>query len=70
MILKIIKWCNGRHTVFALYFAFMGTALAWFHKLDANFIALITAIQGLVFAHSVKEDYFSSKDASKDQDGK
>lgn len=33
--------------------------MQWFHKLDGNYIALITALQGFVFAHSVQENYFS-----------
>jgi hypothetical protein len=52
---------SGRHTMFAVYFALMGTVLAWFHRLDMNFIALIGAVQGFVLLHSGKEDWFSLK---------
>jgi hypothetical protein len=61
MFQKVIKWCQGRHTMFAIYFAVMGTVLAWCHRLDMNFIALIGAVQGFVFLHSGKEDWFSLK---------
>jgi hypothetical protein len=55
--------------MFALYFASMGTVLAWFHKLDVNFIMLIGAVQGLVLGHSVKEDvmcYLKAKNGQGD----
>lgn len=58
---KIANWAEGRHTLFAIFFAVHGTILAWFHRLDLNYIALIGAIQGLVLAHSAKEDYFAQK---------
>jgi hypothetical protein len=58
-----MKWFQGRHTMFALYFTVMGTILAWCRRLDPNFIALIGAIQGLIFIHSAKEDYFNMKAA-------
>lgn len=65
MLNKIFKWCSGRHTTFAVYFAGMGTLLAWFHRLDPNYVALVGAIQALIFAHSAKEDYFAkTKDAN------
>jgi hypothetical protein len=49
---------QGRHTLFALFFTGMGTVLAWKQKLDPNFVALATVMQGWVFAHSYKEDKF------------
>jgi len=58
MFAKIFQWCQGRHTAFALFFTFAGTAMAWYHRLDMSYVALITAVQGLVFAHSCKEDHF------------
>jgi hypothetical protein len=36
--------------------------MQWFHRLDGNYIALITAIQGFVFAHSTAQTYIASKD--------
>lgn len=64
MFERVIKWMAGRHTMFAVYFAITGTVLQCYHKLDGNFIALITAVQGFVFFHSYKEDYFAQKAAS------
>lgn len=63
MFSKFFKWCSGRHTGFAVYFALMGTTLAWFHRLDLNYVALIGAIQSLVLGHSIKEDYVAMKQA-------
>lgn len=61
MFQKVVRYVLGRHTLFALFFAIFGSVLQWYHRLDGNFIALITAVQGFVFAHSAKEDYFASK---------
>ena len=61
MFTQIIKWANGRHTLFALFFTVMGTTLAWFHRLDPSYVMLVTAIQGWVFAHSYKEDKFKEE---------
>ena len=62
MIKKILTWSQGRHTAFAVFFAGMGTILAWFHRLDGTYIGLVTALQGYVMLHSVKEDYFKKDD--------
>lgn len=56
--MKIFQYLSGRHTSFAVFFTLMGTLLAWFHRLDPSYVMLVTAIQGWVFAHSAKEDYF------------
>jgi hypothetical protein len=61
MIKKILVWSQGRHTAFAIFFTVMGTTMAWFHRLDPSYIALVGAIQAFVFAHSAKEDYFEKK---------
>ena len=61
MLQKLFKWTQGRHTAFAVYFALVGTALQWFHRLDPNFIMLIASVQAFVLGHSVKESYFDSK---------
>lgn len=61
MFKKIVAWAQGRHTLFALYFALSGTTLQVFHRLDGNFIALIAAVQAFVFAHSTQENYFDNK---------
>lgn len=56
---SVMNWCQGRHTAFALYFAICGTVLEAFHRLDPSYVALVTAIQGLILAHSYKEDKFN-----------
>lgn len=63
MFKRLTTWCGGRHTSFAVFFTLIGTALAWCHRLDMNYVALIGAIQAFVFAHSCKEDHFSTKDS-------
>jgi hypothetical protein len=68
MFSKLIKWATGRHTLFAIYFTISGTVLQIYHKLDGNFIALIAAIQAFILGHSVKEDYFSSKNKLESED--
>jgi hypothetical protein len=68
MFNKVINWLKGRSTMFAIYFTIMGTVMAWFGKLDPNFIMLIGAVQGLVIAHSAKEDYFAGKRQDKDKE--
>jgi hypothetical protein len=61
MFKKILDWCQGRHTFFAGVELAVGTTLAWFHRLDMNFVALCGTIQSLVLMHSVKEDWFTAK---------
>lgn len=59
MLQKIFAYCSGRHTAFAIFFALVGTGLQVYHRLDANYIGLITVIQGWVFAHSYQENKFN-----------
>jgi hypothetical protein len=54
---RIFAYLSGRHTAFALFFTIMGTLMAWFHRLDPSYVALIGAIQSFVFAHSWKQDH-------------
>lgn len=61
MLQKLIKWSSGRHTLAAVWFALTGLGLAWFHRLDGNYVALCVALQGYILVHSGKEDYFASK---------
>lgn len=53
--------------MFAIYFALVGTLLAWYHRLDINFIMLIGAVQSFVLGHSIKEDWFAMKAAAAQQ---
>jgi hypothetical protein len=64
MLQKLFALCRGRHTAFAIFFALSMTALAAFGKLTGDYVAGIGAVQALLFAHSVKEDYFANKGAS------
>jgi len=68
MFKKLAAWAQGRHTLFAAYFALVGTGLQVSHRLDGNFIALIAAVQAFVFAHSVQENHFEKKDDKKDDE--
>jgi hypothetical protein len=67
MLQKLSRWLQGRHTMFAIYFALVGTVLAWYHRLDINFIMLIGAVQSFVLGHSIKEDWFAMKAAAAQQ---
>lgn len=58
MFTQLVKWAQGRHTLFAIFFTIMGTTMAWFHRLGPDYVALITAVQGLILAHSWKEDKY------------
>lgn len=61
---KLTNYFQGRHTTFAIFFALVGSAMQWFHRLDGNYIALITAIQGFVTVHSAIETHYESKENS------
>lgn len=65
-ISKFFNVFCGRATTFAIFFTLAGTTLAFKGHLDASYVALITAIQGLVFAHSWKEDVMEAKAANLD----
>ena len=61
MFQKLANWFQGRHTLAAVWFAITGLILAWFHRLDSSYVSLCIALQGYIFVHSTKEDYFASK---------
>jgi hypothetical protein len=67
MIKKILIWSQGRSTLFASFFALAGTTLAWYNRLTPTYVALVTAIQGYVVVHSIKEDYFKKDDKTLDK---
>jgi hypothetical protein len=67
-ISTLFNFFCGRATTFAIAFAIAGTVLAFTGHLDTNYVALITAIQGLVFAHSWKEDIMEWKNARAEKD--
>jgi hypothetical protein len=57
----IFNFFQGRSTAFALIFTVCGIILTFQGKLTANYALFVTAIQGLVFAHSCKEDWQQQK---------
>jgi hypothetical protein len=61
VIKRLLAWPQGRTTTFAAFFALFGSILAWFSRLTPTYIALVTALQGYVVVHSIKEDYFDKK---------
>lgn len=58
MFKKLASVFQGRHTMFLCFFAITGTVMAWQHKLDANYVSLVVALQGAALTHSWKEDKF------------
>lgn len=70
-VTKAFQVAQGRHTFFAAFFAVTAFILAWAGKLTDSYAAVITALQAMILAHSVKEDYFAAKDGKGgDGDGK
>jgi hypothetical protein len=66
VVASIFNFFQGRATAFAILFAAVGIRLAFMGKLDANYALFVTAIQGLIFAHSCKEDWHEQKMAEMD----
>ena len=60
-----IDAASGRTTLFAIAFFFTGNVFHYFHRLDANYIAFMSALLTLVLGHSVKEDYFAKDGAQR-----
>ena len=58
---SFFNFFQGRATAFAIVFTICGLVLAFRGKLDANYALMVTAVQGLVFAHSCKEDWMEYK---------
>jgi hypothetical protein len=61
VVASIFNFFQGRATAFAILFAVVGIRLALMGKLDANYALFVTAIQGLIFCHSCKEDWHEQK---------
>lgn len=59
-IAPLFNMLLGRATAFAIVFTIAGIYLALHGKLTTEFVGLVAAIQALIFAHSVKEDYFET----------
>jgi hypothetical protein len=53
-------WFQGRHTLFVVASFLVGGVMSWFHRLDANYVTLILGLQGMVLAHSIKDDHYAN----------
>jgi hypothetical protein len=67
IVARLFNFFSGRHTAFAIFFAITGTVLAFIGKLTDSYVALITAIQALILAHSAKEDWHEQKMGDRDR---
>ena len=38
----------------------IGVVTAWYGKLDANLVALLLGLQGMILAHSIKDDHYQN----------
>lgn len=61
LVASLFNFFQGRATAFAILFSAVGIRLAFMGKLDANYALFVTAIQGLIFAHSCKEDWHEQR---------
>jgi len=61
VVAAIFNFFQGRATAFAILFSAVGIRLSFTGKLDANYALFVTAIQGLIFAHSCKEDWHEQR---------
>ncbi len=64
MFQKLANYFQGRHTLAIVWFAVTGLILALLRRLDPSYVALCATLQGYIFAHSTKEDYFATKGPS------
>ena len=48
---------SGRTVAFAVFFSLSATILAWFGKLTSAYAEVITALQAIILAHSLGQDY-------------
>lgn len=69
MFAKLLKFFQGRHTLFVVACMGIGGVMSWFGKLDANLVTLLLGLQAMVLGHSIKEDYFSSGPTGGGQNG-
>jgi len=58
---KILSLTRGRTTAFFLMFFFGGHVMAFFGKMDANYVAFVGVLGGLILGHSVQENSFATK---------
>jgi hypothetical protein len=58
---SFFNFFQGRCTFFAIAFSIVGCILAFRGKLDGNYALFVTAIQGVLVAHSCKEDWHTQR---------
>lgn len=63
----IFNFFCGRSTFFAIVFTIVGIIQEFRGKLSGNFVLMISAIYGLVVAHSTKQDWNERQKAIADQ---
>jgi hypothetical protein len=61
VVASFFNFFQGRATAFAIVFTVVGIRLAFMGKLDSNYALFVTAVQGLIFAHSCKEDWHEQR---------
>ncbi len=61
VVAAFFNFFQGRATAFAIAFTTVGIVLAFRGKLDANYALFVTAVQGLIFCHSCKEDWHEQR---------
>ena len=66
---SFFNFFQGRATAFAILFTVCGLVLAFTGKLTVEYSAFVTSIQGLVFAHSCKEDWHEQRMTTLAQQG-
>lgn len=55
---RVHDWMGGKSIAFATFFALCGTLLAFLHKLDLSYAALVTAILPFVVVRSIAQDRY------------
>ena len=66
---SFFSFFQGRATTFAIVFTIVGIIGFLKHYDLTSYALFVTAIQGLVFAHSCKEDWFARKDRQNQNQG-
>jgi len=61
IVAAFFNFFQGRCTFFAIAFSVVGCILAFRGKLDGNYALFVTAIQGVLVAHSCKEDWHQQR---------
>jgi len=61
MFKRLTNYFDGRHTLFICFFSVTALILAWFGKLNSQYVAMVTALQAFVLVHSAKEDIVELK---------